>query len=81
MDSLYLLIPISLLLVLGIGGLLAWSVLGGQFDELDREGRRILTDERDPDIPDTNLAKDVVDPSVRGATVRDSQCDGPPRGG
>jgi cbb3-type cytochrome oxidase maturation protein len=43
-DSLYLLIPLSLLLVLGIGALLAWSVLSGQFDDLDREGRRILDD-------------------------------------
>lgn len=49
MESLYLLIPLSLLLVLGIGGLLAWSVLGGQFDDLDAEGRRILAD--DPSAP------------------------------
>ena len=42
MDSLYLLIPLSLLLVLAIGGLLAWSVLGGQFENLDAEGTRIL---------------------------------------
>jgi cbb3-type cytochrome oxidase maturation protein len=42
MDALYLLIPLSILLVLGIGGVLAWSVLSGQFDDLDAEGRRIL---------------------------------------
>lgn len=42
MDALYLLIPLSLLLVLGIGAVLAWSVLSGQFDDLDAEGRRIL---------------------------------------
>ena len=42
MDALYLLIPLSLLLVLGIGVVLAWSVLSGQFDDLDAEGRRIL---------------------------------------
>ena len=52
MDSLYLLIPLSLLIVLAIGGLLAWSVLGGQFDDLDAEGRRIL----DEDKADANLA-------------------------
>ncbi|MCU0952422.1 MAG: cbb3-type cytochrome oxidase assembly protein CcoS, partial [Burkholderiaceae bacterium] len=45
MDSLYLLIPVSLLLVLGIGGLLAWSVLGGQFDDLDTQAQRILDEE------------------------------------
>ena len=49
MDSLYLLIPLSLVLVLAIGGLLAWSVLSGQFDDLDTEGRRILDDEKPHD--------------------------------
>jgi cbb3-type cytochrome oxidase maturation protein len=52
-ESLYLLIPLSLLLVLAVGGLLAWSVLRGQFDDLDAEGRRILgDDEADTNIPD-----------------------------
>ena len=45
MDSLYLLIPLSLLLVLLIGGLLAWAVLTGQFEDLEQEGSRILDDE------------------------------------
>lgn len=48
MDSLYLLIPLSLVLVLAIGGLLAWSVLSGQFDDLDTEGRRILDEDERP---------------------------------
>lgn len=48
MDSLYLLIPLSLVLVLLIGGLLAWAVLSGQFDNLEAEGARILEDESDP---------------------------------
>jgi cbb3-type cytochrome oxidase maturation protein len=50
MESLYLLIPLSLLIVLAIGGVLAWSVLGGQFDELDAEGRRILDDDTDAQL-------------------------------
>jgi len=41
-DALYLLIPLSVLVVLGIGAVLAWSALSGQFDDLDVEGRRIL---------------------------------------
>jgi cbb3-type cytochrome oxidase maturation protein len=45
MDSLYVLIPLSLLLVLAIGGILAWAVLSGQFDGLEEEGRRIVDDE------------------------------------
>lgn len=42
MDSLYLLIPLSLLLILAIGGVLAWAVLSGQFEDLDAEGRRVV---------------------------------------
>ncbi|MBS0449521.1 MAG: cbb3-type cytochrome oxidase assembly protein CcoS [Proteobacteria bacterium] len=42
MDILYLLIPLSALLVLAILGVFAWAVQGGQFDDLDGEGRRIL---------------------------------------
>jgi cbb3-type cytochrome oxidase maturation protein len=42
MDILYLLIPFSILLVLAILGLFAWALRGGQFDDLDREGARIL---------------------------------------
>jgi cbb3-type cytochrome oxidase maturation protein len=47
MESLYLLIPLSIVLVLGIGALLAWSVMSGQFEDLDAEGRRILDDPTD----------------------------------
>jgi len=42
MNSLYLLIPISLVLVLLIGGLLTWAVMSGQFENLEAEGARIL---------------------------------------
>jgi cbb3-type cytochrome oxidase maturation protein len=44
MESLFLLIPLSLVLVLLIGAVLAWAVLSGQFDDLEAEGRRILDD-------------------------------------
>ena len=42
MDILYLLIPASALLVLAILGVFAWALHGGQFDDLEREGERIL---------------------------------------
>ncbi len=45
MDILFLLIPLSSLLVLGIVGLFAWALHRGQFDDLDGEGERILLDE------------------------------------
>jgi cbb3-type cytochrome oxidase maturation protein len=42
LDILYLLIPFSALLVLAILAVFAWAVRGGQFDDLEREGERIL---------------------------------------
>jgi cbb3-type cytochrome oxidase maturation protein len=44
MDILYLLIPLSSVLVLAIVGVFAWALHKGQFDELDNEGARILFD-------------------------------------
>jgi len=44
MESLYLLIPLSVVLILAIGGLLVWAAMSGQFDSLEQEGRRILDD-------------------------------------
>jgi cbb3-type cytochrome oxidase maturation protein len=42
MDILYLLIPLSVLLVLGIIALFWWALQSGQFDNIEREGERIL---------------------------------------
>lgn len=42
MEALYLLIPFSALLVLAILAVFAWALRGGQFDDLEREGERIL---------------------------------------
>jgi cbb3-type cytochrome oxidase maturation protein len=69
MESLYLLIPLSLLLVLGIGVLLAWSVLGGQFDDLDAEGRRILAD--DPGAQPTRDTGATTEPTTAFKPDRD----------
>ena len=44
MESLYLLIPISLILVFVIAGLFWWSVRSGQFDDLEGPAHRILMD-------------------------------------
>ncbi|MBX3607402.1 MAG: cbb3-type cytochrome oxidase assembly protein CcoS [Piscinibacter sp.] len=50
MDILYLLIPLSVVLVFLIIGVFAWAVNSGQFDDLEREGERIL------DAPDADGA-------------------------
>jgi cbb3-type cytochrome oxidase maturation protein len=45
MDILYLLIPLSVLLVLCILAGLWWAIHKGQFDSLEQEGERILRDD------------------------------------
>jgi cbb3-type cytochrome oxidase maturation protein len=42
MEILYLLVPLSVVLVLAIIGLFYWALQSGQFDSIDREGERIL---------------------------------------
>ncbi|WP_034639221.1 cbb3-type cytochrome oxidase assembly protein CcoS [Chitinilyticum aquatile] len=45
MESLYLLIPLSVLLVFLIGLIFWWSVRSGQFDDLEGPGWRVLQDD------------------------------------
>lgn len=42
MDILFVLVPLSVLLVLVIIAALWWTVERGQFDDIEREGERIL---------------------------------------
>ncbi|WP_394787598.1 cbb3-type cytochrome oxidase assembly protein CcoS [Rhodoferax sp.] len=42
MDILYLLIPLSVVLVLAILGGLWWAIFHGQFEAIEEEGERIL---------------------------------------
>ncbi|KAF0813250.1 hypothetical protein IGB42_02178 [Andreprevotia sp. IGB-42] len=48
MESLYLLIPLSVVLVFVIGIIFWWSVRGGQFDDLEGPAYRILHDDDAP---------------------------------
>ncbi|MBP8087375.1 MAG: cbb3-type cytochrome oxidase assembly protein CcoS [Polaromonas sp.] len=50
MDILFLLVPVSVLLALGVVGLLAWAVWSGQFEDVESEGQRIFQD-ADSDVP------------------------------
>lgn len=47
MDILYLLIPLSLLLVFAIAAIFWWSLKSGQFDDLEGPGYRLLMDDDD----------------------------------
>ena len=42
MDILYLLVPMSVLIVFGLMALFRWALGDGQFDDLEREGQRIF---------------------------------------
>ncbi|MGQ9723856.1 MAG: cbb3-type cytochrome oxidase assembly protein CcoS [Tepidimonas sp.] len=42
MEILYLLIPLSVVFVLLIIGLFWWALQSGQFDNVEREGERVL---------------------------------------
>ena len=47
-DVLYLLIPLSVVLVFLIGVVFWWSLRSGQFDDLEGPAHRILQDDDDP---------------------------------
>ena len=51
MDILYLLVPLSVLLVFVIGAVFWWSLRSGQFEDLEGEGFRILMDDDKPVSP------------------------------
>ena len=47
MESIYLLVPISVLLVFGIAAAFWWSVKSGQFDDLEGPAFKVLMDDDD----------------------------------
>lgn len=48
MDSLYLLIPVALVFAAVAIKLLLWAIDSGQYEDLDKEGWRILSDDSAP---------------------------------
>ncbi|MEZ5616091.1 MAG: cbb3-type cytochrome oxidase assembly protein CcoS [Rhodocyclaceae bacterium] len=48
MEILYLLIPLSVVLVFLIGAIFWWSVRNGQFDDLEGPGFRVIMDDDRP---------------------------------
>ena len=48
MPSLYILIPIALIFCVVAIKLLLWAINAGQYDDLDKEAWRILSDEDEP---------------------------------
>lgn len=56
MESVYLLIPVSVILVFGIAVAFWWSVRSGQFDDLEGPAFRILMDD-DRVVPPAEVAE------------------------
>jgi cbb3-type cytochrome oxidase maturation protein len=50
-DSLYLLIPVALIFVAIAIRLLLWAIDSGQYEDLDKEGWRILNDDAEANSP------------------------------
>ncbi|MBW3697876.1 cbb3-type cytochrome oxidase assembly protein CcoS [Vibrio sp. T187] len=49
MESLYILIPIAIILVCAAVAVFLWAVKSEQFEDLERQGHNILFDEEDSD--------------------------------
>lgn len=56
MDILFLLIPLSLLVMVVAAGAFLWAVKSGQFEDMEGPAHRILMDEDDPRIPHKRTA-------------------------
>ena len=60
MSILYLIIPLSVLLIIGIAWVFLWAVRSGQFDDLEGPAHRILMDD-DVTQPKAARKKDQED--------------------
>lgn len=59
MESLYLLIPVSIVLVFLIGAIFWWSLKSGQMEDLEGPAYRVLMDDdHHPEPKDTSECKD-----------------------
>ncbi len=58
MDILYLLIPLSLVLVFVIAALFWWSLKTGQYEDLEGPGHRILMDDDETERQETGSTVD-----------------------
>ena len=70
MDILYLLIPFSALLVLAILAVFAWALRAGQFDDLEREGQRIVDAPLDAGQAAAGVAAEESNDSQQGGGDR-----------
>lgn len=48
METLFLLIPVSLVLVGAVAAVFWWAIRSGQYDDLDRPAQSVLLDDDNP---------------------------------
>ncbi|MFU2487511.1 cbb3-type cytochrome oxidase assembly protein CcoS [Thauera sp. WH-1] len=65
MESLYLLIPISVFLVFVIGLIFWWSLRSGQYDDMEGPAYRLLMDDRD-ELPSAKASD--AEPTAQGCS-------------
>lgn len=70
MEILYLLIPLSVVLVFVIGAVFWWSVKSGQFDDLEGPGYRVIMDD---DRPKQDTESDLADQGDANRSAMNSQ--------
>ncbi len=66
MASLYLLIPIAIVLVCIAAAIFMWAVKSDQFEDLERHGHNVLFDDED-----TNKSDDAINPDE---TIMEHTC-------
>lgn len=69
MEILWLLIPLSAVLVLAILAVFGWALHRGQFEDLEHEGERILLDDRPAGAVDADqaAARSAPEESIRSS--------------
>lgn len=65
MDVLFILVPLSVVLVIVILAVFAWALRNGQLDDLEREGIRILRDDQEVPPEPVRVDGDQVVPQGR----------------
>lgn len=70
MDILFLLIPLSAVLILIILAVFGWAVHRGQFEDLDREGERILENDKVAIDSDQGSGKGIPEESTQSPTQK-----------
>ena len=62
MDILYLLVPLSVVLVFLIGAVFWFAVTSGQFDDLEGPALKVVVDDDSPRPPDTRSGSVLAEP-------------------